>query len=253
MTKEELLLKKRLVELSNIAFNRNIPVFSDFLNLNELNILYSIRNELYTLEFKTYGGYELAERQMVAFIPDAFCYDRKELYPITVIRIEPLSKKYSDSLSHRDFLGAIINLGIDRSKIGDILVKENEAFLFCNERLADYLIEQLTRIKHTSVRASETKLKDFSYEPEFKIIKGSISTARIDSVLTLCCGVSRSEAVEYIMSKKVFINGKLIEANSVMLKDNDIISVRGVGKFIYSGVLSETKKGRIYIELKKYI
>ena len=68
MTKEELLLKKRLVELSNIAFNRNIPVFTDFLNLNELNILYSTRNELYTSEFKAYGGYESAERQMVAFV-----------------------------------------------------------------------------------------------------------------------------------------------------------------------------------------
>lgn len=253
MTKEELLLKKRLVELSNIAFNRNIPVFTDFLNLNELNILYSVRNELYTSEFKAYGGYESAERQMVAFIPDAFCCDIKELFPMMVVKVTPLSKKYSDALSHRDFLGAIINLGIDRSKIGDILVKENEGFIFCSEKLGDYLIEQLTRIKHTSVNAVATKLMDFVYEPEFKTMKGSISTARIDSVLTVCCGGSRSEAVEYIMAKKVFINGRLIEANSVILKSNDVISIRGVGKFIYTGVLSETKKGRIYVELKKYI
>jgi RNA-binding protein YlmH len=253
MTKEELLLKKRLVELSNTAYNRNIPIFSDFLNLNELNILYSVTKELYTSEFKVYGGYETAERQMVAFIPDAFCCDIRELYPITVVKIRPLNKKYSDNLTHRDFLGAIINLGIDRSKVGDILVKENEGFIFCNEKLADYIIEQLTRIKHTSVMAIATKLGDYSYEPEFKIIKGSIATARIDSVLTVCCATSRSEAVEYIMSKKVFINGRLIEANSEILKNNDIISVRGVGKFIFTGVISETKKGRIYIEIKQYI
>lgn len=253
MTKEELLLKKRLVELSNTAFNKNIPVFTDFLNLNELNILYSVSNELYTTTFKAYGGYESAERQMIAFIPDAFCCDIKEEYPITVVKIIPLNKKFSDSLTHRDFLGAIINLGIDRSKIGDILVKDNEAFIFCNEKLSDYLIDQITRIKHTSVRAIATKLDDFYFEPEYKIIKGSVSTARIDSVLTICCGTSRSEAVEYIMGKKVFINGRLIEVNSVTLKSGDVLSVRGVGKFIYTGVLSETKKGRIYIELKKYI
>ncbi len=253
MTKEELLLKKRLVELSNTAFNKNIPVFTDFLNLNELNILYSTTKELYTSTFKAYGGYESAERQMIAFIPDAFCCEINELYPITVLKIIPLNKKFSDSLTHRDFLGALINLGIDRSKLGDILVKENEAFIFCNEKLAGFLIEQITRIKHTSVRAIETKLGDFHFEPEFKMMKGSISTARIDSVLTICCGTSRSEAVEYIMSKKVFINGRLIEANSITLKNGDVISVRGIGKFIYTGVLSETKKGRVYIELKKYI
>ncbi|MFA9377185.1 MAG: YlmH/Sll1252 family protein [Lachnotalea sp.] len=247
------MLKKRLVELSNIAFNRNIPIFSDFLNLNELNIFYSLKNEFYTSVFKAYGGYELAERQMVAFIPDAFCCDIRELYPIKVVKISPLNKKFSDVLTHSDFLGAIINLGIDRSKVGDILVKDNEGFMFCNEKLADFLIEQLTRVKHTSVMAIATKLGEYKYEPEFKIIKGSIATARIDSVLTVCCATSRSEAVDYIMSKKVFINGRLIEANSEILKNNDVISVRGVGKFIYTGVLSETKKGRIYIEIKKYI
>jgi len=98
-----------------------------------------------------------------------------------------------------------------------------------------------------------TEPGELDIEPEFKILKGSVSTARIDSVLTVCCNTSRSEAVETIMAKKVFINGRLVEANSVILKDHDVISIRGVGKFIYSGVLSETKKGRIYIELKKYI
>jgi RNA-binding protein YlmH len=233
MTKEELLLKKRLVELSKIAYNRNIPVFSDFLNLNELNIFYSVTKELYSSGFKVYGGYETAERQMVAFIPDAFCYDIIGLYPITVVKIVPLSKKYSDKLTHRDFLGAIVNLGIDRSKVGDILVKDNEGYIFCNEKLVEFLIEQVTRIKHTSVMAMATKLGEFHYEPEFMMLKGSIATSRIDSVLTVCFAKSRSEAVEYIMSKKVFINGRLIEANSETLKNNDIISVRGIGKFIF--------------------
>ncbi|WP_099468131.1 YlmH family RNA-binding protein [Konateibacter massiliensis] len=252
MTKEEILLKKRFVELSNAAFNRNIPVFTDFLNLNELNIFHSVSRELYT-PYEVFGGYESAERQMIVFIPDAFSRDIQELYPISVIRIAPSHKKYADSLTHRDFLGALINLGVDRSKVGDILVKDNEAILFCHENLADFFIEQLTKVKHTNVKVLTESLREFNYEPEFKMIKGSVSTTRIDSMLTLCCSCSRSQAVEYIMAKKVFLNGRLIEANSETVKEQDVISVRGVGKFVFTGILSETKKGKIFIEIKKYV
>lgn len=253
MTKEELLLKKRLIELSQTAFIRNIPIITDFLNLNELNILHSITHELYTTKYKAYGGYELAERQMIAFIPDAFCCDIQNLYPISVVKISPLNKKYADKLTHRDFLGAIINLGIDRSKVGDIIVKDNEGFVFCNEKLSDFLAEQLIKVKHTNVKVSIENIIDFNYEPEYKVLKGSVAKTRIDSVLTICCSVSRSQAVVYITSKKVFINGRLIEANSEIVKENDIISVRGIGKFIFSGIRSETKKGKFFIEVKKYI
>jgi RNA-binding protein YlmH len=253
MTKEETLLKKRFVELGNAAFNRNIPVFTDFLNLNELNIFYSTVRELNTVKCQAFGGYESAERQMIAFIPDAFCYELEELFPLSVIKITPINQKFADILTHRDFLGAIVNLGIDRSKVGDILVKENEAILFCHEKLADFFVEQLTKVKHTNVRVMVDKLEDFEYEPEFKLLKGSISSTRIDSVLTLCCSTSRSQAVDYIMGKKVFLNGRLIEANSELIKDGDVISVRGVGKFVFTGILSQTKKGKVFVEMKQYI
>jgi RNA-binding protein YlmH len=195
MNKEEQLLKKRFIELSNTAFYKNIPVFTDFLNLNEQNILYSISKELSTSRVEAFGGYESAERQMIAFIPDAFCCDGKDIYPISVVKVVPLNRKFADSLTHRDFLGAIINLGIERSKVGDILVKNNEGYLFCNDKLTDFLTEQLTRIKHTSVKTTAASLKDYQYEPQFKILKGTVSTNRIDSILTICCGTSRSQAL----------------------------------------------------------
>ena len=75
MNKEEQLLEKRLIELSNLAFSRDIVTFSDFLNLNELNILHRTPKDQFKARFETYGGYELAERQMVAFLPDALCYE----------------------------------------------------------------------------------------------------------------------------------------------------------------------------------
>ena len=131
MQKEELLLQKRLLELSKIAYQRGIVTFSDFLNLNELNILHTIpKDELHTT-YVTFGGYDYSERQMVAFLPDALCYDYD--YPISVIKVSPLQKKFSDKLSHRDYLGAILNLGIERCKMGDILVDENYAILFVHK------------------------------------------------------------------------------------------------------------------------
>lgn len=253
MTKEETLLSKRFIELSNVAFHRGILVFTDFLNLNELNIFYGITKELHTVRYQAFGGYESAERQMIAFIPDAFCYDYQSHYPIAVIKIKPVNHKFADTLTHRDFLGAIINLGIDRCKVGDILVKENEAILFCHEKLTDFFVEQLTKVKHTNVSVTVETLGDFTYQPEFKIIKGSISSTRIDSVIALCCATSRSQAVDYILGKKAFLNGRLIEANSEIIKENDIISIRGVGKFVFTGILSHTKKGKVFVEIKKYI
>ena len=115
MNKEESMLQKRLVELSRLAYNRGIVIFSDFLNLNELNILHTTPKDMFLSQYKTYGGYDLSERQMVAFLPDALYYDYE--YPIQIIEVTPSSKRFAENLTHRDYLGALMNLGIERSKV----------------------------------------------------------------------------------------------------------------------------------------
>lgn len=140
MQKEEKLLEKRLLELSRLAYNRDIITFSDFLNLNELNILHSLPKDSLYAGYVTFGGYELAERQMAAFLPDALSLrGEKDIgrfftNEIAVLSIEPLHHKYAENLTHRDYLGAILNLGIERSKIGDILIDQKEAFLTPGQR-----------------------------------------------------------------------------------------------------------------------
>ena len=251
MQKEELLLQKRLVELSKNAYQRGIVTFSDFLNLNELNILHTIpKDELHTT-YVTFGGYDYSERQMVAFLPDALCYDYE--YPISVIKVSPLQKKFSDKLSHRDYLGAILNLGIERCKIGDILVEENHAILFVHKTLEKFLLDELRRIKHTSVMTAVEDMQEFHYEPTTKEIKGTVSSLRLDSLLALAFASSRSKLVAFIEGGKVFVNGKLITSNGYQIKENDIVSVRGLGRFRYIETMSQTKKGRYYITLKLYI
>ena len=251
MQKEELMLQKRLIELSKVAYQRGIVTYSDFLNLNELNILHSIpKSELYCT-YQTFGGYDLSERQMVAFLPDALYFNYE--FPISIIKIRPVQKKFAQELNHRDFLGAILNLGIERCKIGDILVQENEAYLFACNSLETFITEELIRIKHTSVCCDTNQWIDFHYEPAFQEIKGSVSSLRLDSLLALAFSESRSKLVAYIESGRVFVNGKLITSNGYQIKENDIVSARGLGRFQYKEILGQTKKGRNMVIIHLYI
>ncbi len=241
MNKEENMLKKRLIELSNLAYSRDIVTFSDFLNLNELNILHTTPKDLFPARYETFGGYGLSERQMAAFLPDALYFEYTP--PIKAIQVAPANKRFAEDLSHRDYLGALMNLGIERAKLGDILVDGDMAFIAQN----------LTRIRHTAVRAAVTDAEEMSYSPRYEAIKGTVASVRLDTVLSVAYPLSRSKLVSYIETGKVFVNGKLITSNGYHLKDEDIISVRGMGRIAFEGILSETKKGRYMIAVRKYI
>lgn len=251
MQREELMLQKRLIELSKTAYQRGIVTFSDFLNLNELNILHTTPKQAFHACYETFGGYDYSERQMVAFLPDALCYEKK--YPISILKIEPLQKKFAEKLSHRDYLGAILNLGIDRCKLGDILVEEDYALIFVHKSLETFFVEEVTRIRHTNVMVSVETEMEGSYKPKVKEINGTVSSLRLDSLLALAFSSSRSKLVEYIEGGRVFVNGKLITSNGYQIKENDIISARGLGRFRFVGTISNTKKGRIYITIHLYV
>lgn len=251
MNKEEVMLQKRLIELSNLSYKRDIVTFSDFLNLNELNILHTTPKDLFPSRYETYGGYEPAERQMVAFLPDALYYDYQ--YPISVLRISPANRKFAEELSHRDFLGGILHLGIERSCLGDLLVEDSVCHVFVTDTMADFICEQLTRIRHTVVKTEKIDGESFSFTPRLETVKGTVASVRLDTVLSVAFPLSRSRMTGLVEGGKVFVNGKLITSNGYRLNEGDIISVRGMGKLVYQGVLSETKKGRQYIQVGKYI
>jgi RNA-binding protein YlmH len=251
MANEEEQLKKRFLEQAFTAFHKNIPVFTDFLNLNEQHLLLSVKKDFPDISFSMQGGFEFSERKMASFYPK---YEMEEpLFPICVLQISPLNKKFADKLSHRDYLGAILNLGIDRGITGDILIKEDKAFLFCKEKIAPFIIENLVKIKHTHVSCETANEDSYLIKPELKEIKGSVASVRLDAVLSLAFSESRNNVSKYISGGKVFVNSRLIESNSHMLHEKDVVSVRGLGKFIYKEVLNQTKKGRYYITIQKYI
>jgi Uncharacterized conserved protein, contains S4-like domain len=248
--KEEELMMKRLKELSFQAYNKNISVYTDFLNLNELNLFYSINKVLADVKYDLWGGYEDAERRVICFnTDDSFPYAK---FPIQCIKVSPANRKFSDSLNHRDYLGSILGLGIERSKIGDIVLKNEDGYVFCTNTISDFIIEELHKIKHTNVKCQLFEGENLEFKPVLTTINGTVSSIRLDSVLSVAFGSSRSKLSDLITGGKVFVNAKLTLSNSYVLKEGDIVSVRGLGRFIYSEVSHQTKKGRYSITVQKY-
>lgn len=254
MDKEEQILRRRFIDLATAAHNRGIPLYSDYLNLNEQNIFISMRQELPKIKYFSYGGYEDAERKMLCFCGNDHITEPEQLkFPMDCILIEPLNQKFSDSLNHRDFLGAVLNLGIDRTKVGDILILQNEGYLFCSNIVSGFILDQLNKVKHTIVRSSIIDQREFNYQPSYKEIVGTVSSTRLDSILSVAFHTSRSSLTGLIAGGKVFVNSKEILSNSYVLKENDVVSVRGLGKFKYIGTKYQTKKGRYSITILLYI
>ena len=254
LVKEEQLLQKRFLDLANIADVRESLLFTDFLNLHEQNLFERIKRELPMIKYFTYGGYEGAERKILCFCGDYLIDNEENIdYPISCIHIKPLNPKFSDKLNHRDILGAVLNLGINRSKVGDIIVDNNESYLFCSNTIQGFISNELSRIKHTVVSATLIDNQAFSYKPNLKPITGTVTSVRLDSVLSIAFKGSRSSLSGLIAGGKVFVNSKNILSNSYILKENDVVSVRGYGKFIYEGATNQTKKGRLFVKISLYV
>lgn len=249
--KEELIFKKRLLDLAKMAANKGICTYADFLNLNEISIFHSIKQELPNANYELFGGYLEAERKVLCFYGD----NSVEAFSgyISCIRITPVNKKFSDELNHRDFLGSLMNLGIERSLIGDILVKENEGYVFVKASMSSFIMDNLTKIKHTTIRCELVGEDAPQIKPEFETIRGTIASPRLDAIIALAFKASRTGILSLISGGKVYVDGKLIETNSYTLKEDETVSVRGHGKFIYKGLENQTKKGRYYVSLLKYI
>ncbi len=247
---EDLLVRKRFLDLSCLANRKDIVTFSTFLNLNELNLFYQSVPELETA-YQLSGGYEFAERQMVAFIPDALYYDY--VFPIVCLHFYPVHPKFAEELSYRDILGALMNLGIERSRIGDIKLDGQDYYIFCEESISDYVMQSLTQIRHTAVTGICMEAGAYHFEQKYEQIEGIISSVRLDNIVALLLKLSRDKSAMLIRSQKVFINGKAAASNSCLCREGDVISIRGFGKYIYEGCSGETRKGRMKVSLKKYI
>lgn len=236
-------LKKRIHELARKSYEHNIYTYTGFLSMAEQDVFYGMAPELKGTAYELYGGRQDTERQMLRFgSMETLGYE--EAFPIVCLSVRPLMEKFADSMTHRDFLGAVMNLGIDRSTVGDILQEGKSAYLFCTEKIAPYLIENLTKVKHTNVTCAAVDAIAELPAKEPEEVRFTVASERADGIIAKVYGLSRNQSLALFRERKIYVNGRLNENNSYTIKDGDMVSVRGYGRFVYHGADHETKKGK---------
>lgn len=243
---DEKILLAHLCDLERIAEHGKKPCFSRFLDPKELALIKA--NLRPRQPFMLWGGYDDSERKMIGFFPD-FIEPEASFFPVTALRI--VSR---EPLGHRTILGSVMGLGIERNLIGDVAMEEGGAVLFACSSIADYIQMNLTKAGRAGVKLSPATPESLQILPRaWEPICGTVASLRLDCVLGLLTGASRSSAEDMLKRELVLVNHTLCKKGSTLLCEGDVLSVRGFGRAEFSELGGETRKGRMKIVLKKYI
>ena len=244
--------KKRLLDLAKRSYEGGYYLFSDFLDLAGQADLATVRAAFGKASYTTFGGADGAERVMARFgSEEELGYS--EDFPIACIKCEPKSMKFADKLTHRDFLGALMNLGIERSTLGDIAIVENVGYIFAKQDMCEFIVTELTKVKRTDVVCSVTEDVPAGelYKTERRVVQAV--GERVDAIVAKVFSISRDDALSYFKRRLVFVDGRQLENNSYIPKVGERVSVRGLGRFIYLGYQTLSKKGKLNIEVDLYV
>lgn len=259
MNDKEILISHALDKKRQSADNSMIT-HTNFLSLDEISIVKNTDRE-YNEYVNTvyYGGYGDSERQMALFIPkfydfddiNAFLSDNEDDNPVCIVR---LKKDKFTALSHRDYLGAIMGLGLKREMVGDIKVTDEGADVFCLKSAANYICENLKKSGRGSVTGEILSVDAFSSaEDKYEILFTTVSSLRLDGVIAAFFNLSRSTAAEAVNKGLVYVNSSQCLKIDYNLKQGDKIVLRGKGKTVLSEIKGTSKKGKLKIEYKRYI
>ena len=237
---------KKVEDLYKRSLNKNIITYTGFLTPAEKQII--IKKLSYT-NAVFLGGVQSAERVRAFFLPDYM----EEVCVDEYITAFCASFSFKE-LTHRDFLGALLSLGIERRCIGDIYVFEKEAYFFVTNDIAAYIKSNFDKVSNVGINLKEVSLDEvITIEPNFKEIVFTVSGLRLDSVVSGSIKVSREKANLFIKSGSVLLNYLPCEIPSKEIKEGDIFSVKGYGKYILKEVGGESRSGKVFVKVNKYI
>lgn len=254
---DKLLISKMLdkIELSKI---KNRVEYTDFLDMYQKHLLEKILKYEKIENYVITGGADDTERNIIVFYPeklkDIVNINYKKILPIVCIRID-LPKEMYGKYSHRDYLGALIKLGVKREKIGDIFVFKCGADILILDEISKFVlnnISSLTRFSKSKVEKigiENIREKEINKE-EFKVI---VSSMRLDCIISELLKTSRGKAEEIIREQRVFVNFENIDKLTKQIKENDLITVRGKGRFEIVGIEGTTKSDRLKLVINKYV
>lgn len=241
-------LASRLADLARVSDNRDIFTFSDFLSPSEAALTAAAAGKI---PFLAWGGMEGCERVVVRF-GDENRIGYEADFPIRVIRVSPQNARFADHLTHRDFLGALMHLGIERSTVGDILIRDNTAWIFALEQIAPFIAGELRAVRHTPVICELTDQVPEEVIPKREPEVLNIPSLRLDALIARLYHLPRGKAKDLFAAQLIFVNGNTCLNESFQPKEGDVISARGYGKFVFTGIEGETRKGRITAGVEVY-
>lgn len=251
----ERLLLARALDRLELARTRSIPACTGFLSPQERASVENLINACGHPAHLFWGGYEGAERTVCAFLPDwlegADWAADPDSCPVRALRC---AWSGGAKLSHRDFLGAILGLGLDREKVGDLLVGEGTCDVLALEEIADFLVFHLDQAGRVKLKTAPLPLDRLEPpEVQVKVIRDTVSSLRLDAVAASGFSLSRGRAAELISSGKFQLNHRECTKPDHPVAEGDVMSCRGLGKCAVKAVGGMSKKGRILIELERYI
>jgi RNA-binding protein YlmH len=199
------------------------------------------------------GGYEGAERTICVFLPD---WLEAEDWPAGDHPIDALelTAPAGAELTHRDWLGSILGLGLTREKLGDLLVRENRCQALVLSETADIVRSQLDKVGRYPVKAAPLDLTALTVpEQTVKVIRDTFATLRLDAVTASAFSLPRSKAAALISSGRVSLNHVECTKPDRAVGEGDVIACRGSGKCVVKSITGQSKKGRIMAELERYL
>lgn len=243
---ESELLTARLSDTADICERTNKPKFFGFLS-PEQAVFAQKYLEKRSVNYSFFGGFSDAQRVMVGCFPD---WADGASFPICAITF---AFRKTDILTHRDFLGSLMALGIKRETVGDILVENGRAVVFLSDDVKKFVLSQISKIGRVGVALSEGFCEPLPQISKMVDASDTIASNRLDCIVSVLASVSRGRACEVIENGFVSINSVVCEKTTKLVESGDIINVRGKGKFVITSLSGKTKKQRTVLEFKKYI
>lgn len=249
---DERLLLAKVLDQADFSLKRHENTFTDFCDPSKMEMLIRIIGSMQGLNFTVFGGSDQCERRRIGFCPDYKEIAEVE-FPIKAVRIFA-NMKFSKELTHRDFLGSVLGLGIDRGKVGDIFLFEEYTLIFACEEIAQYICTNLLRVGKTAVKTQLQGIEEVDMPAKNTEEKSvTVSSLRLDALVGAAFNMSRGKAADLIEGEKVFINWITASNTSKTVKEGDMLSVRGFGRAKLLEVRGKTKKDRISVIFLKYI
>lgn len=253
-TQEDTILLAKIYDRLTAGERRNIPASTSFLTGREQLLAERMLQQAGVSGIHAFGGVVGAERQVLCYIPDY--YEPEDFLLSEDGPVAALRAKISayDHLEHRDFLGGILAEGIRREVLGDIFVREDGCDFLVLREMARYLQDNIASIGRARVTVTEIPLQEVVVpEQKTKVIKDTVASLRLDSVMASGFSMGRSKAQSYISAGKVQVDHLPVTKADREVSEGAVISARGLGKLKVTNVGGTTKKGRISVTLERYL